>query len=84
MVMKTRIGRLAAGVVCAAAVAGGVVLGAPVALADGCPPGHINNPYTNQCFVQGSAPVINGITCTAGHLGLCSSFIQNQQPPRRP
>jgi len=55
-----------------------------VAGADSCPPGHINNPYSGQCFLQGSAPVINGVTCTAGHLGLCQSFIQNQQPPRRP
>ena len=82
--MNTRLRRLAAGLACCAAVASSVVLTSPVAVADGCPPGHIDNPYTGQCFVQGSAPVINGVTCTAGHLGLCSSFIQNQQPPRRP
>lgn len=76
--------RLSAGLACGAAVAGGVLLGAPVASADGCPPGHLNNPYTGQCYLQGSAPVINGVTCTAGHLGLCQSFIQNQQPPKRP
>lgn len=82
--MTTRFQRLTVGLACAAAVAGGVVLTSPVAAADGCPPGHLNNQYTGQCYVQGSAPVINGVTCTAGHLGLCSSFIQNQQPPRRP
>lgn len=55
-----------------------------VASADSCPPGHLNNEYTGQCYVQGSAPTINGIPCVASKTGLCSSFIQNQQPPRRP
>jgi hypothetical protein len=75
--------RLAA-LICAAALVGGAVLTSPMAGADSCPPGHINNPYSGQCYLQGSAPVINGVTCTAGHLGLCQSFIQNQQPPKRP
>ena len=82
--MTTRLRRLAVGLMCSAAVASGVFLTSPTAGADSCPPGHINNPYSGQCFLQGSAPVINGVTCTAGHLGLCQSFIQNQQPPKRP
>lgn len=57
---------------------------APVASADGCAPGHVSNPYNSQCFVVGSAPTINGVPCVASHLGLCSSFTQNQQPPRKP
>jgi hypothetical protein len=28
--------------------------------------------------------VINGIPCIASNIGICSSFLQNQQPPRRP
>lgn len=76
--------RLSAVLACWASLGGGVIAGIPAAVADSCPPGHVNNPYTDQCFLEGSAPVINGVTCTAGHLGLCQSFIQNQQPPRRP
>ena len=82
--MATRFRRLTVGLACWAALASGVVLTSPVASAGPCPPGHINNPYSGQCYLQGSAPVINGVTCTAGHLGLCQSFIQNQQPPKRP
>lgn len=65
------------------AVGAGVTV-APVASADGCAPGHLSNPYNSQCFVVGSAPTINGVPCVASHLGLCSSFTQNQQPPRKP
>ncbi len=57
---------------------------APVATADGCAPGHVSNPYNSQCFVFGSAPTINGVPCVASKIGLCSSFTQNQQPPRKP
>ncbi|CAN5802548.1 hypothetical protein BH09ACT7_BH09ACT7_24050 [soil metagenome] len=60
------------------------VVSAPVAVAQGCPPGHQTNAYSGQCYVKGSAPTINGVPCVASHLGLCSSFSQNQQPPRRP
>jgi hypothetical protein len=67
-----------------AAVAAGSIAGAPAAAAQGCPPGHINNEYTGQCYVQGSAPTINGVPCVASNLGLCQSFRQNQQPPRKP
>lgn len=49
-----------------------------------CPPGHLTNPYNGQCYVQGSAPTINGVPCVASNLGVCSSFRQNQQPPKRP
>jgi hypothetical protein len=84
MTMTARLRRLTVGLACGAALASSVVLTVPVAGADSCPPGHVNNRYSGQCFLQGSAPVINGVTCTAGHLGLCQSFIQNRQPPKRP
>ncbi|WP_445166319.1 hypothetical protein ACTXG7_20990 [Mycolicibacterium sp. Dal123E01] len=66
------------------ALAAGLIVAAPVATAQECPPGHINNQYTGQCYVQGSAPTINGVPCVASNLGLCQSFRQNQQPPRKP
>jgi hypothetical protein len=69
--------------VCAAVAAGTIVV-APAAAAEGCPPGHINNQYTGQCYLQGSAPTINGVPCVASKTGLCQSFRQNQQPPRKP
>ncbi|MCV7229976.1 hypothetical protein [Mycolicibacterium komossense] len=56
----------------------------PVAAAQGCPPGHQINVYSGQCYVEGSAPTVNGIPCVASHLGTCTAFSQNQQPPRRP
>jgi len=67
-----------------AALTTGMLVGVPDAAAQECPPGHINNEYTGQCFVQGSAPTINGVPCVASNLGLCQSFRQNQQPPRKP
>ena len=75
------------GIVCAVAAAGlvvGIAVAAPVAVAQGCPAGHINNQYTGQCYLEGSAPTINGVPCVASNLGLCQSFRQNQQPPRKP
>ena len=75
-----RVGRTLA----CAAVAAGMIVVAPVAAAEGCPPGHINNQYTGQCYLQGSAPTINGVPCVASNRGLCQSFTQNQQPPRKP
>ena len=69
---------------CAALVITLGAVTAPVAEGQGCPPGHQSNAYTGQCYVSGSAPTINGIPCVASHLGLCSSFSQNQRPPRRP
>lgn len=70
-------------VLACAILATGIVV-APHATAQGCPPGHINNQYTGQCYLQGSAPTINGIPCVASNTGLCQSFRQNQQPPRKP
>lgn len=82
--MTTRFWRLSARAVCCVALAGAVLAAAPVAAADSCPPGHVNNQYTGQCYLQGSAPTINGVPCVASNLGLCRSFTQNQQPPRKP
>ncbi|WP_236147385.1 hypothetical protein [Mycolicibacterium sp. CH28] len=82
--LMTRFWRRAAHMVGGAVVAAGAIGAAPVAGADSCPPGHVNNQYTGQCYLQGSAPTINGVPCVASNLGLCQSFRQNQQPPRRP
>ena len=79
----TRFWRRAALMVGGTAVAAGLVGAAPAA-AESCPPGHVNNQYTGQCYLQGSAPTINGVPCVASNLGLCQSFRQNQQPPRKP
>ncbi|GAY16383.1 hypothetical protein [Mycobacterium sp. shizuoka-1] len=71
-----------------AVLAAGALATAPAATPDvkaqGCPPGHVTNQYTGQCYLQGSAPTINGVPCVASNLGLCQSFRQNQQPPRKP
>ncbi|MCX2931541.1 hypothetical protein ORI20_14770 [Mycobacterium sp. CVI_P3] len=77
--MMTWIGQVVAG----AMLATGLFVAAPVS-AQSCPPGHVNNEYTGQCYLQGSAPTINGVPCVASNLGLCQSFRQNQQPPKRP
>lgn len=82
--MTTQFWRIAAPSMSGVALAAGLIVSAPAAGADSCPPGHVNNQYTNQCHVQGSAPTINGVPCVASNLGLCSSFRQNQQPPRKP
>jgi len=57
---------------------------APSAGAQTCASGFITNPYNGQCLAPVSTPVINGIPCVASNIGICSSFLQNQQPPRRP
>lgn len=57
---------------------------APAAVAQGCAPGFQPNPYTAQCLTPISTPIINGVACVASKIGLCSSFVQNQQPPRGP
>lgn len=57
---------------------------APVADAQTCAPGFVVNQYNGQCLAPVVTPVINGIPCIASNIGLCSSFLQNQQPPRRP
>ena len=80
-VMRSTIARAAC---CAALLTGGVVL-APAADAGGCPTGFATNPYNGQCLAPAvTTPVINGIPCVASNIGICSSFLQNQQPPRRP
>lgn len=62
----------------------GVIAFAPVVAAQGCAPGFVPNPYTAQCLAPVSTPIINGQPCIASNIGLCSSFVQNQQPPRGP
>jgi len=57
---------------------------APVADAQTCAPGFVVNQYNGQCLAPVVTPVINGIPCVASNIGICSSFLQNQQPPRRP
>ncbi len=69
---------------CGSALAVGAVAFAPGAAADGCAPGFVANPYTAQCLAPVSTPIINGQPCIASNIGLCSSFLQNQQPPRGP
>lgn len=66
------------------ALAVGAVVFAPAAEAQGCAPGFVPNPYTAQCLAPVSTPIINGQPCIASNIGLCSSFVQNQQPPRGP
>ena len=80
-----RIRRTTAGLLCAAGVmAGGVLTSSPVALAQNCAPGFVANPYTAQCLAPVTTPVINGIPCVPSRIGLCSSFVQNQQPRSGP
>ena len=69
---------------CGTALAGGVVAFAPAADAQSCAPGFVPNPYTAQCLSPVSTPVINGQPCIASNIALCSSFLQNQQPPSGP
>lgn len=57
---------------------------APGVDAQTCAPGFVVNRYNGQCLAPVSTPVINGIPCIASNIGICSSFVQNQQPPRRP
>jgi len=69
---------------CGGVLASGAVALATTADAQGCAPGFIPNPYTAQCLAPVSTPIINGQPCIASNIGLCSSFVQNQQPPRGP
>ena len=66
-----------------ALVAGGVAL-SPAAPAQTCAPGFIPNPYSAQCLAPVSTATINGVPCVPSNIGLCSSFVQNQQPRRVP
>ena len=69
---------------CGGALAFAGIAIAPAVGAQTCAPGFIVNPYNGQCLAPVSTPVINGIPCVASNIGICSSFLQNQQPPRRP
>ncbi|AQT79261.1 hypothetical protein B1R94_08250 [Mycolicibacterium litorale] len=84
MTMVMQLGVRVARLTGVAALAWAVLGLAPAAAADSCPPGHVNNQYSGQCYLEGSAPTINGVPCVASNLGLCQSFRQNQQPPRKP
>ena len=66
-----------------ALVAAGVAL-SPAAPVQTCAPGFISNPYSAQCLAPVSTATINGVPCVPSNLGLCSSFVQNQQPRRVP
>lgn len=70
-------------VVVGALLAGGVFL-SPAMPAQSCAPGFIDNPYSAQCLAPVSTAVINGVPCVPSNLGLCTSFVQNQQPRRIP
>ena len=86
--MAIRIRRVLANTACAGVIAGALAVGgvalAPGSTAQTCAPGFIPNPYNSQCLAPVSTPVINGVPCVASKLALCSSFVQNQQPPRVP
>lgn len=69
---------------CGVTLTAGSLALAPLADAQGCAPGFEANPYTAQCLAPVSTPIINGQPCIASKIGLCSSFVQNQQPPRGP
>lgn len=62
----------------------GTVSTASAAPGQTCAPGFVPNPYTAQCLAPVSTPIINGIPCIPSNIGLCGSFVQNQQPPRGP
>ena len=73
------LGVLAAGVL----VAGGIAL-SPAVPAPACAPGFVPNPYEAQCLAPVNTATINGVPCVPSNLGLCNSFVQNQQPRRVP
>lgn len=72
-------GAMVAGVL----VAAGVAL-SPAAPASACAPGFVLNPYSAQCLAPVNTATINGVPCVPSNLGLCNSFVQNQQPRRVP
>ncbi len=79
--MKTAnmVGLMAAG----ALVVAGVAL-SPAVPAPACAPGFVLNPYAAQCLAPVNTATINGVPCVPSNLGLCNSFVQNQQPRRVP
>jgi len=82
--MMKHVQRVCVAAFCGLLLAAGALIATPVAAADGCAPGFNTNVYNGQCYSPNEAPTINGVPCVASNLGLCSSFQQNQQPPRRP
>lgn len=80
----TRLQQILVRAVCGGAVAISGMSIAPAAAAQTCAPGFVVNQYNGQCLAPVVTPVINGIPCIASNIGICSSFLQNQQPPRRP
>ena len=72
------------GAALAASAAFGAVWTAPLAGAQTCAPGFERNPYTPECLAPVNTPTINGVPCVPSNIGLCSSFVQNQQPQRVP
>ena len=84
MMKIMRVQQILAHAACAGALTLAFTALAPAAGAQTCVSGFIANPYTSQCLAPVSTPVINGIPCVATKIGICSSFLQNQQPPRRP
>jgi len=84
MMKPMRLQQIVIRAVCSGALALTGIAAAPAAGAQTCAPGFIINQYNGQCLAPVSTPVINGIPCVATNIGICSSFLQNQQPPRRP
>ena len=81
---STRLQQIMVQALCAGILAISGLSTAPVAAAQTCAPGFVVNQYNGQCLAPVVTPVINGIPCVASNIGICSSFLQNQQPPRRP
>ena len=81
---STRLQQILVRVACSGALSLPGVMAAPMADAQTCSPGFVVNQYNGQCLAPVVTPVINGIPCVATNIGICSSFLQNQQPPRRP
>ncbi|MCB1288782.1 MAG: hypothetical protein KDB47_14005 [Mycobacterium sp.] len=71
-------------VACSCVLTAGAVWLAPQAAAQDCAPGFERNPYTPECLAPVNTPTVNGVPCVPSNLGLCSSFLQNQQPARVP
>jgi len=50
--------------------------------ASACPSGMYSDPYSGQCYTQGSMPTVNGHPCIPGQsLGTCLGFLQNMPVP---
>jgi len=84
MMMTMRLQQILVRAACGGAFVFASMALAPAAGAQTCASGFVINPYNGQCLASVSTPVINGIPCVASNIGICSSFLQNQQPPRRP